>query len=86
MKIKILYYVNMVDNTKGSLVAYPSDKDLRNEENIKEIGCILHEANFGDKVGISNTVALELVYHGDAELTCSMGKYAFGWEETELMH
>lgn len=83
--IKILYYVDMDDNTKGSLVAYPSLKDLRNEETIKEIGNILHGANFGEKIGISNSVAWELVYHGEAELTCSMGNYQFGWEEVELM-
>lgn len=84
MTIKILYYVDVDDNTKGSLVAYPSDKDLRNLETIEEIGQVLHEANFGEKIGISNSVAYELVYHGEAELTCQMGNYAFGWEETEL--
>lgn len=84
MTIKALYYVDVDDNTKGLLVAYPSDKDLRNLETIEEIGQVLHEANFGEKIGISNSVAYELVYHGEAELTCQMGNYAFGWEETEL--
>ena len=84
MTIKVLYYVDTDDNTKGLLVAYPSDKDLRNLETIEEIGQVLHEANFGEKIGISNSVAYELVYHGSAELTCQMGNYEFGWEETEL--
>lgn len=84
MTIKALYYVDVDDNTKGLLVAYPSEKDLRNLETIEEIGQVLHEANFGEKIGISNSVAYELVYHGEAELTCQMGNYAFGWEETEL--
>ena len=83
-KIKVLYYVDVNDNTKGALMAYPSDKDLRNLETIEEIGQVLHEANFGEKIGISNSVAYELVYHGEAELTCQMGNYEFGWEETEL--
>ena len=38
MDIKVLYYVDSDDNTKGSLIAFPSDKDLRNEETIKKIG------------------------------------------------
>lgn len=82
--IKIIYYVDSDDNTKGSLMAYPSDKDLRNLKTIEEIGQVLHEANFGEKIGICNSVAYELVYHGSAELTCQMGKYEFGIEETEL--
>lgn len=82
--IKTLYYVDMDDNTKGLLMAYPSDKDLRNIETIQEIGEVLHSANFGEKIGICNSIANELVYHGEAETTCSMGRYEFGWEETEL--
>jgi hypothetical protein len=83
-KIKVIYYVDMSDNTKGCLMAYPSDKELRNLETIDEIGKVLHEANFGDKIGISNSVAWELVYHGSAELSCQMGNYTFGFEEIEL--
>ena len=84
MTIKILYYVDTDDNTKGSLMAFPSDKDLRNLEAIDQISKVLLEANFGDRTSVCNSVACELVYHGDAELTCQMGNYAFGWEETEL--
>ena len=84
MTIKVLYYVDTDDNTKGMLMAFPSDKDLRKLDTIEQIGQVLHEANFGERIGISNSVAYELVYHGSAELTCQMGNYAFGWEETEL--
>lgn len=84
MTIKVLYYVDTDDNIKGSLMAFPSDKDLRNFDTIQQIGQVLHEANFGEKIGISNSVAYDLVYHGEAELTCQMGNYEFGWEETEL--
>ena len=84
MTIKVLYYVDKDDNTKGSLMAYPSDKDLRFIDIIEKIGQVLHEANFGEKIGICNSVAYELAYHGSAELTCQMGNYEFGWEEVEL--
>jgi hypothetical protein len=45
---------------------------------------VLHEGHFGDKIGVSNSVAWEVVYNGTAELTCQMGNYEFGWEEIEL--
>ena len=82
--IKILFYVDIDDNTKGALMAFPSDKDLRNLDTIQQIGQVLHEANFGERIGISNSVAYELAYNGEAELTCQMGNYEFGFEETEL--
>ena len=85
MTIKVLYYVDSGDSTKGSLMAFPSDKDLRNMEAIEQIGQALHEANFGDKIGVSNSVAWEVVYNGTAELACQMGNYEFGWEEIELI-
>ena len=84
MTIKVLYYVDSDDNTKGNLMAFPSEKNLRNTETIEQIGQALHEANLGDKIGVSNSVAWEVVYNGTAELTCQMGNYEFGWEEIEL--
>ena len=84
MTIKVLYYVDKDDNTKGSLMAFPSDKDLRNLNTIEQIGQTLHEANFGEKIGICNSIAIDLVYHGNAEETFAMGTYEFGWEEIEL--
>lgn len=50
MTIKVLYYVDSDDNTKGNLMAFPSDKDLRNTETIEQIGQVLHEGHFGDKI------------------------------------
>lgn len=85
MTIKVLYYVDSDDNTKGNLMAFPSEKNLRNTETIEQIGQTLHEANLGDKIGVSNSVAWEVVYNGTAELTCQMGNYEFGWEEIELI-
>lgn len=85
MTIKVLYYVDSDDNTKGNLMAFPSEKDLRNTETIEEIGQVLYEGHFGDKIGVSNSVAWEVVYHGNAELICQMGTYEFGWEEIELI-
>ena len=43
MTIKILYYVDIDDNTKGSLMAFPSDKDLRNLETIEKIGQVVND-------------------------------------------
>ena len=85
MTIKVLYYVDSDDNTKGNLMAFPSEKNLRNTETIEQIGQALHEANLDDKIGVSNSVAWEVVYNGTAELTCQMGNYEFGWEEIEFI-
>ena len=85
MTIKVLYYVDSDDNTKGNLMAFPSEKNLRNTETIEQIGQMLYEGHFGDKIGISNSVAWDVIYHGDAELICQMGNYEFGWEEIELI-
>ena len=85
MDIKVLYYVDNDDNTKGALIAFPSNKDLRNEETIKKIGEVLHGHGFGEKMGICNSVAWELAHHGKAELTCMMGNYSFSFEEIEFL-
>lgn len=82
--IKIIYYVDVDDNTKGALIAFPSDKDLRDFDTIKQIGQALHNANFGEKIGISNSIAYEIAHNGSAEETFAMGNYEFGIEETEL--
>ena len=81
MKIKVLYYVDSDDNTKGSLIAFPSNKNLQDTETIEQIMKVLKEWNFGGEIGIA---AFELAYHGYAELSCQMGNYEFGWEEIEL--
>lgn len=84
MTIKVLYYVDSDDNTNGNLMAFPSEKDLRNTETIEQIGKVLYEGHFGDNIGVSNSVAWKVVYNGTTELTCQMGNYEFGWEEIEL--
>ena len=81
--IKIIYYVDSDDNTKGSLMAYPSDKDLRDSSAIDEMANVLHEANFG-KVSDCKLIAWELAHNGMSKTLCVMGKYEFGIEETEL--
>ncbi len=59
MTIKVLYYVDSDDNTKGNLMAFPSEKDLRNTETIEQIGQALHEANFGDlKLGFPKDMTI----------------------------
>ena len=81
--IKIIYYVDSDDNTKGSLMAYPSDKDLRDFNTIEEIANTLVEANFGYKNNCES-IAWEIAHIGCSETLCRMGKYEFGIEETEL--
>ena len=84
MTIKVLYYVDVEDNTKGALIAFPIGKELRNKETIATISQVLQEGNFAESEPIANVVAWELVHNNEAELTCTMGKYHFGFEETEL--
>ena len=81
--IKIIYYVHPYDNKKGSLMAFPSDKDLRNRAAIDMIASVLHEADFGS-LGVCKIIAWEIVHNGSSKTFCKMGEYEFGIEETEL--
>lgn len=81
--INIIYYVDTKDNTKGSICAIPSDKDLRDAKVINELSNALWEGNFGN-MDDSKIIALEIAYNGSAKTFCRMGKYEFGIEETEL--
>ena len=83
MTIKVLYYVDSDDNTKGNLMAFPSEKDLRDKETCKEIANVLHEANFGSQ-NVCAIIAWELAHNGSSKTFCKMGEYEFGIEETEL--
>lgn len=78
-QVKTFYYVDKHDNHKSTFAAIDDDKEIRSLEVIDKIGAALHEFGFGRK-GICNSVAYELVYQGSAELDCTMGSYAFGYE------
>lgn len=81
--IKVLYHVDIDDNTKTPFMAFESDKELRNIEVIEQIGEQIELHGFG-KRGVCNSVAWELVHNGSAVLTCIMGEYEFGIDEVEL--
>ena len=81
--IKIIYYVHPFDNTKGALIAFPSDKNLREAKVINELANALWEGNFGDMTD-SKVIAWEIAHNGSAKTFCKMGEYEFGIEETEL--
>ena len=83
--IKIIYYVDSDDNTKGALMAFPSDKDLRTKEVRDEMARALVDANFGNQ-SHCDTIAWEIAHNGMSETICGMGRYEFGIEETELYY
>ena len=83
MTIKIIYYVDTDDNTKTSLMAFDSNKELRDMSVIEKIGAEIELHGF-DRRGICNSVAWELAHYGSAQLDCAMGQYDFGIEEIEL--
>lgn len=83
--VKVVYYVDTEDNTKGCLCAIPSDKDLCNLDIVELIGKEIHSHGFDERRGVCNSVAWELVRHKRAVLLSPMGKYEFGIEETPLI-
>lgn len=83
-KMRILYYVDVNDNTKTSFMVVSERIDLRNLNTIEKIGKELEEHGFGKK-GVCNSIAYELAYHGSAEWECQMGKYEFAIEEAPLL-
>ncbi len=81
--IKVIYYVDIDDNTKGALCAIPSDKDLRNNDVVEDIANTIHGSGilrpyFHDDY---KEVAKGIAYH---ESYC-IGEYEFGIEEIPLL-
>jgi hypothetical protein len=82
MNIKIIYYTDIDDNTKGTLCAIPSYKDLRDSNVIDFIAATLHDSGilrpyFHDDC---KEVANGIAYHE----SYSIGEYEFGVEEIPL--
>ena len=82
--VKVLFYVDVDDNTKTMALAFDSELDLRDKEHIKKAAEALEVAGFGSSF-VCETIAWEVIYHGSAILNCTMGKYEFGFEEVELI-
>ena len=81
--IKVIYYVDVDDNTKGTLCAIPSDKDLRDPSVIEFIGNEICNSGilrpfFNDHC---EEAAKSIAYHE----TYGVGEYEFGIEEIPLL-
>lgn len=82
-QVKVVYYVDIDDNTKGTLCAIPSYKDLREPNVIDAIASAIHESGilrpyFHDDC---QEVAKGIAYH---ESYC-IGEYEFGIEEIPFL-
>ena len=82
--IKVVYYVDIDDDTKGTLCAIPSDKDMRDKEVVDFIANEIHAAfasichvTINDSEELANAIA----HHKYA----SVCEYEFGIEEIPLL-
>lgn len=82
-KVKVVYYVDTDDNTKTSLCAVPSNKDMRCQEVVSEVAEMICET-FAWNLLICDhctNIAESIAYHGFA----SIEEYEFGIEEVPLI-
>lgn len=82
--VKIVFYVDTKDNTKGCLCAIPSDKDLRNSsviqnvaDEIKNVFEPIHHLIGEHSVNLATAVC----HHGYSNIF----EYEFGVEEIPLI-
>ena len=82
-KIKVIYYVDTDDDTKGTLCAIPSDKDLRSKEVIEFIRHEIYDV-FSPILHIdisdSEEIAKAIAHHEFANIF----EYEFGVEEISM--
>lgn len=82
--IKVVYYVDIDDDTKGTLCAIPSDKDMRDKEVVDFIANEIHAAFVSIchvTINDSKELAKGIAYHEYA----SVCEYEFGVEEIPLL-
>lgn len=82
--VRVYFYVDLDDNTKSAFAVVPEGKDLRNKESIDEMSNELQSIGFGNTI-VCHHIAESLVYTGEAEVTCTMGRYAFGNESSIML-
>ena len=82
--VRVYFYVDMDDNTKSAFAVVPEGKDLRNKESIKEMTNELQAIGFGNGA-VCQHIAESLIYTGQAEVTCTMGRYQFGNESSIML-
>ena len=81
-KVNIIYYVDTDDNTKGSICAIPSDKDMRNQLILdKATECLEESGILGQYNMFAYDIIKAVTHHGFS----NFGEYQFGVEETELL-
>ena len=83
-QVKVIYYVDTDDNTKGTICAIPSDKDLRSKEviefvaeQIKNVFEPIHHLMGEHSIGLAQSIA-----HYEY---ANMYEYEFGIEEIPLL-
>lgn len=82
--IKVVYYIDIDDDTKGILCAIPSDKDMRDKEVVDFIANEIHAAFVSIchvTINDSKELAEGIAYHEYA----SVCEYEFGIEEIPLL-
>lgn len=84
--IKVVYYVDTDDNTKGCICAIPSDKDMRDSsivqkvaDEIKNVFEPIHQLIGEHSVGL----AMAICHHEYADV--ELYEYKFGVEEIPLI-
>lgn len=82
--VKIVYYVDVDDNTKGCLCAVPSDKDMRDKDIISKIANEIEESGIlNDRMKRVNIRSIAFaIAHGYG---CEAFEYEFGVEEVPLL-
>jgi hypothetical protein len=80
--VKVVYYVDVDDNTKGCLCAVPSDKDLRDSSIVQKVADTIVESGILAQFdGFAHNIANAVCHHGFANLA----EYEFGVEEVPLL-
>ena len=82
--VNIVYYVDTNDNTKGSICAIPSDKDMRDKDIISKIANEIEESGIlNDRMKRVNIRSVAFaIAHG---YSCEAFEYEFGVEEIPLI-
>lgn len=82
-KAKIVYYVDTDDNTKSSLCAVPSNKDIRGQEMVSELAEMICETFAWNLLICEHctNIAKSIAFYGFA----SFEEYEFGIEEVPLI-
>lgn len=83
-EIKVVYYVDTDDDTKTTLCAVPSDKDIRSKEVIEFIRCEIYGALspiLHISISDCEELAKSIVHHEIADAF----EYEFGIEEIKLL-